>query len=72
MIVDELEAAGPAELREEAALELVIATNAGLRFHTSDWVAKQRAQLSELRSLVSSLGALAGAGWYAGAGATSK
>jgi hypothetical protein len=72
MIVDELEAAGPAELREEAALELVIATNAGLRFHTTDWVAKQKTQLSELRGLVSSLGSLAGAWWYAGAGATSK
>jgi hypothetical protein len=72
MIVDELEAVGPAESREIAALEAVIATNAGLRFHTSDWVAKQKTQLGELRSLVSSLGSLAGAWWYAGAGATSK
>ncbi|MFO0740578.1 MAG: hypothetical protein U0270_32075 [Labilithrix sp.] len=72
MIVAELEAAGPAALRDEAALELVVATNAGLRFRTDDWVAKQRAQLSELRGLVASLGSIQGAWWYAGAGATGK
>ena len=72
MIVAELEAPTPRERRDEAAVELVIATNAGLRFATSDWVAKQKAQLSELRGLVASLGSLAGAWWFAGAGATSK
>jgi hypothetical protein len=68
MIVAELEAAAPAALRDEALLELVIATNAGLRLRAGDWVAKQKAQLSELRGLVASLGSVAGAWWYAGAG----
>lgn len=72
MIAAELEAAVPAGLRDEAALELVIASGAGIRFRTDDWVAKQKTQLAELRSLVASLGSLAGAWWYAGAGVTSK
>ena len=34
MIVAELEARAPGAAREDAALELVIATNAGMRFRT--------------------------------------
>ena len=68
MIVAELEAAGP-PLRDEAASELVVATNAGLLPHRrlgreteGPKPESGRARRARLR--------IQGAWWYAGAGAT--
>ena len=60
------------ERRAEAALELVIATNVGTRLSTTDWVARQKGQLSELRAHVRSLDSATGAWWFAGAAVTSR
>jgi len=72
MIVDELESTATPARRTEAALELVIATNVGTRFSTTDWVGRQKQQLSELRSHVRSFGSGAGGWWFAGAAVTSR
>jgi len=72
MIVDELESSAPPRRRAEAALELVIATNVGTRFSTTDWVGRQKQQLSELRAHVRSLASSAGGFWFAGAAVTSR
>jgi hypothetical protein len=72
MIVDELASTAPPARRVDAALELVVATGAGARFSTTDWVGRQTQKLAELGEHVRSLGSAAGAWWYAGAGATSR
>lgn len=72
MIVDELESKAAPARREDAALELVIATSVGTRFATSGWVGRQLRELAELRAHVRSLGSAAGAWWFAGASLTSK
>jgi hypothetical protein len=72
MIADELESKTTESARNEAALELVIATGVGTRLATNDWVARQKQQLSELRSHLRSLGSAAGAWWFAGAAVTSR
>jgi len=55
-IVAELEApVTPPEAREEGALELALVTGLRFRFSPHDWVARQRQDLSELRSRVASL-----------------
>jgi hypothetical protein len=68
MIVDELEAKEtPTARREDAALEVAIATGNTSRFSPSDWVARQRQHLADLRESVREL-ALPEGGWcYAGA-----
>lgn len=71
MIVDELASAPPAR-RKEAALELVIATGVGTRLMTTDWVARQQEQLSDLGAHVRSLGSTPGAWWFGGAVLTSR
>ena len=66
MIVDELDGtAGPAR-RTEATLELVVVTGVGARLSTTDWVARQKQHLGEVREHVRSLGGAAGSYWYAG------
>ncbi|HVJ88477.1 MAG TPA: hypothetical protein VM580_01660, partial [Labilithrix sp.] len=68
MIVDELVSTAPPARRADAALELVIATNVGTRFSTTDWCKRQKEQLSELGAHLRSLDAsAAGAFWFAGA-----
>jgi hypothetical protein len=67
-IVDELEAKEtPPDAREEAALEVAIATGVTSPFSPRDWVARQRRHLAELREVVRDR-AFADGGWcYAGA-----
>lgn len=70
MILAELEdKATPERGRQEATEELVIATGLGLLFSPSDWVARQKQRLGELRSAIT--GGTEGAWYFAGAGASS-
>jgi hypothetical protein len=67
-IVDELAAKEtPTDHREEAALELVIATAVSTRFSPSDWVERQQQHIEDLRESVRSLAPAAGSWWFAGA-----
>ena len=68
-IVDELEAKEtPVARREDAALELVIATGVSTRFSPHDWVARQTEHLAEMRDVVRTLEIAAGSWCFAGAG----
>ncbi len=67
MIVDELDGTAAPARRIEAALELVVATGIGARLSTTDWVARQKQHLGEVREHVRTLGGAAGSYWYAGA-----
>ncbi len=67
-VVDELEAkATPPARRVEATFELACILRDVLRFSPSDWVARQQAQLAELRATVAALGEVGGGWWFAGA-----
>lgn len=73
MIVDELESREtPPARRAEAATELTLATGLGARFSTSDWVARQRTQLVDLRAEVRTLGSSSGAWWFGGSSSSSR
>ncbi|MDB5216767.1 MAG: hypothetical protein JWO86_4694, partial [Myxococcaceae bacterium] len=72
MIVDELDGPALPAQRAVAAFELVVATGVGARLSTTDWVARQKQHLGEVREHVRSLGSAAGAYWYAGSAVSER
>jgi hypothetical protein len=72
MIVDELDGPAPPAQRVVAALELVVATGVGARLSTTDWVARQKQHLGEVREHVRSLGGAAGSYWFAGSAVSER
>ncbi|MDB4939203.1 MAG: hypothetical protein JWP87_6175, partial [Labilithrix sp.] len=72
MIVDELDGTAAPARRIEAAFELVVATGVGARLSTTDWVARQKQHLGEVREHVRSLGGAAGSYWYAGSAVSDR
>jgi hypothetical protein len=72
MIVDELDGTAAPARRLEAALELVVATGVGARLSTTDWVARQKQHLGEVREHVRSLGGAAGSYWFAGSAVSDR
>ena len=72
MIVDELDGTAAPARRIEAALELVVATGMGARLSTTDWVARQKQHLDEVREHVRTLGGAAGSYWFAGSAVSDR